>query len=63
MDTKWKNRKSVVSFMVFVLGVSLVLGNAIYFLQNWSHRLSPGQLGKMLEGEDYQSRGDRKSVV
>ncbi len=63
MDTKWKNRKSVVSFMVFVLGVSLVLGNAIYFLQNWSHRLSPGQLGKMLEGEDYQSRGRFRGYI
>ena len=42
MDTKWKNKKIGISFMIFFAGVSLTLGNSISLLQKlpgdfWKH--------------------------
>ncbi len=42
MDTKWKNKKKGISFMIFFAGISLTLGNSIGLLQNlpkdfWRH--------------------------
>lgn len=53
MDTKWKNRKKWISFMIFALGVSLVLGNGIGLLDRWPSGVPAYQLDQALS-EDYQ---------
>ena len=53
MDTKWKNRKNVISFVVFFLGVSLVLENGISILKNMPGGMLSPELDSVLE-EDYQ---------
>jgi len=53
LDTKWKNRKKGISFIIFFLAVSLMLGNGISISRRWSEEISPGQRNQILE-EDYQ---------
>lgn len=53
MGTKWKNRKKAISFMVFVLGVSLMLGSVIGILKAKPDRVKIWELDRLLE-DDYQ---------
>ncbi|MBO5283307.1 MAG: hypothetical protein J6B43_09310, partial [Lachnospiraceae bacterium] len=53
MDTKWKNRKIWISFIIFALGISLVLENGIGLLKQWPSGVSVSQLDQAMD-EDYQ---------
>lgn len=53
MGTKWKSRKSKISFMVFVLGVSLTLGGVAGIFKNKPGSVNVWQVDKLL-GRDYQ---------
>ncbi|MDE7223993.1 MAG: hypothetical protein K2O34_09460, partial [Acetatifactor sp.] len=56
MDTKWKNRKKGISFMIFFAGVSLTLGSSISLLQNLPRDFSWRHPSSILQ-EDYQQSG------
>lgn len=53
MDTKWKNRKNAISFLIFFIGVSLVLGNTMDILQDLSGEAMPQYVQQLLV-DDYQ---------
>ena len=53
MDTKWKKRKKIVSFIMFFLGVSLSLGSFAEILRLKPAGVRIWQLDRMLE-DDYQ---------
>ncbi len=53
MDTKWKNRKNAVSFMIFGLGASLTLGSISGILRDKPDGAHIWQADQILE-EDYQ---------
>lgn len=57
MDTKWKNIRNAASFIVFFLGVSLILGNMPGLLRRLPGRISGLGQGKLLE-YDYQQSDD-----
>ena len=62
MDTKWKNRKKIVSFLVFFLGVSLALGGLADILRKKPFGTRLWQLGRILEDDYQQSAGFRGCV-
>ncbi|MCI9337730.1 MAG: GHKL domain-containing protein [Lachnospiraceae bacterium] len=62
MDTKWKNRKKIVSFLVFFLGVSLALGGLADILRKKPFGTRLWQLGRILEDDYQQSAGFRGYV-
>ena len=41
MDTKWKNRKKAISFMIFFLGVSLAIGGFMGVLKDKPDGVGP----------------------
>ncbi len=53
MDTKWKNRKKAISFMIFALGVTLTLGGITGLMRDKPRGAAFWQLEKILEN-DYQ---------
>ncbi len=53
MDTKWKNRKNAISFIVFLLGVSLTLGGLAGILRDKPAGVRLWQTERLFEG-DYQ---------
>ncbi len=63
MDTKWKNRKNAISFLIFFIGVSLVLGNAINILQDLSGETIPQYVKQVLSDDYQQSRPFRSYVA
>ena len=54
MDTKWKNRKKVISFMVFFLGVSLTFGSVVEIWKNKPYGVKLYEPGKIFE-KDYRN--------
>ena len=62
MDTKWKNRKKAISFMIFFLGVSLAIGGFAGILKNKPGSVRFWQVGKLLE-DDYQRSGRFRSYI
>ena len=61
MDTKWKNRKKTISFLVFVLGVSLTLGGLADVLRKKSG-IGTWQADRLLE-DDYQQSARFRDYV
>ncbi len=53
MDTKWKNRKKVISFMIFFLGVTITLGSLADILRTKPSGAKLWQVDRILE-DDYQ---------
>ena len=53
MDTKWKNRKKGISFMIFFTGASLTLGGTVSLLQNLPGDFSWKYPDRALQ-DDYQ---------
>ena len=53
MDTKWKNRKNAISFIVFLLGVSLTMGSLAGILRDKPAGVRLWQTERLFEG-DYQ---------
>lgn len=53
MDTKWKNRKKGISFMIFFAGVSLTLSGTVSLLQNLPGDFSWRHPARALQ-DDYQ---------
>ena len=53
MDTKWKNRKNAISFIVFLLGVSLTMGSLAGILRDKPAEVRLWQTERLFE-EDYQ---------
>ena len=53
MDTKWKNRKKIISFLIFVLGVSMTLGGLTDILRTKPSGAKLWQVDRILE-DDYQ---------
>ncbi len=53
MDTKWKNRKNAISFIIFALGVSMAFGGMADILKNKPSRVGIWQVDELFE-EDYQ---------
>ena len=62
MDTKWKNRKKGISFIIFVLGVTLTLGSAAQIFRDKPSGVKIWQLNKMLE-DDYQTTGKFRKYI
>ncbi len=62
MDTKWKNRKKGISFLIFVLGVSLTLGSLVNLLKAKPSRVRIWQVNKLLE-EDYQESARFRAYI
>ena len=63
MDTKWKNRKKAISFMIFFLGVTLTIGSVADIWKNRPSGMKIYQIGRMFE-EDYQeSQRFREYIV
>ena len=62
MDTKWKNRKKIISFAAFFIGISLVLGNIADLLREWSGESLPKYLDHVLE-DDYQQSHSFRSYI
>ncbi len=56
MDTKWKNRKKGISFLVFFLGISLALGNIAAIFRDRPSGVRIWQLQRLLQ-DDYQESG------
>jgi len=54
LDTKWKNRKKVISFMVFFLGVSLTFGSVVEIWKNKPYGVKLYEPGKIFE-KDYRN--------
>lgn len=63
MDTKWKNRKKAVSFMIFFLGVSLTLGSVVDIWKNKPNGVKIYQPGKILEKDYRQSKRFREYIA
>ena len=63
MDTKWKNREKAISFMIFFLGVSLVLGGFMGVLKNRPAGVKAWQVEKMLEDDYQQSKRFREYIA
>ncbi|MCM1134252.1 MAG: HAMP domain-containing histidine kinase [Clostridium sp.] len=55
MDTKWKNRKSAVSFIIFFLGVSLTLGGIAGLIKDKPSGARLWQFDKLLQNDYQQS--------
>ncbi len=55
MDTKWKNRKKAISFLIFFLGVSLTLGGLAGIIKNKPGRIRLWQADQLFEGDYQQS--------
>ncbi len=62
MDTKWKKRKKIVSFIMFFLGVSLSLGSFAEILRLKPAGVRIWQLDRMLEDDYQESRMFREYV-
>ncbi len=62
MDTKWKKRKKIVSFIMFFLGVSLSLGSFAEILRLKPAGVRIWQLDRMLEDDYQESRRFREYV-
>ena len=53
MDTKWKNRKKIISFTAFFVGASLTLLSVVELLQKWPGG-NPVDYLKQAQQDDYQ---------
>ncbi len=62
MDTKWKKRKKIISFIMFFLGVSLSLGGFAEILRLKPAGVRIWQLDRMLEDDYQESRRFREYV-
>ena len=62
MDTKWKKRKKIISFIMFFLGVSLSLGSFAEILRLKPAGVRIWQLDRMLEDDYQESRRFREYV-
>lgn len=62
MDTKWKNIRNVLSFIIFFLGVSLTLGNLSGLIRRMPGKISDWISGKLLE-DDYQRSSDFRQHI
>ncbi len=62
MDTKWKKRKKIISFIMFFLGVSLSLGGFAEILRLKPASVRIWQLDRMLEDDYQESRRFREYV-
>ncbi len=62
MDTKWKNRKNAISFLLFFLGVSLTLGSLAEILRRKPAGVHIWELDRLLE-DDYQESARFRAYV
>ena len=62
MDTKWKNSKKIISFLVFFLGVSLALGSLAGILGKKPASAHIWELDRLLE-DDYQENARFRDYV
>lgn len=62
MDTKWKNRKKGISFIIFFAGVTLTLGSGIGLLQNLPGDFSLKHPDRVLQDDYQQSRRFRNYI-
>lgn len=62
MDTKWKNIRNVLSFIIFFLGVSLTLGNLSGLIRRMPGKISDWISGKLLE-DDYQRSSEFRQHI
>ena len=62
MDTKWKNRKKAISFLLFFLGVSLTLGSLAEILRRKPASVHIWELDRLLE-DDYQESARFRAYV
>ena len=62
MDTKWKNRKKAISFMIFALGVTLTLWGIAGLMRDKPRGAALWQLGEILEN-DYQESGRFRGYI
>ncbi len=62
MDTKWKNIRNVLSFIIFFLGVSLTLGNLSGLLRCMPGKISDWVSGRLQE-DDYQRSSDFRQYI
>ena len=62
MDTKWKNRKKAISFLLFFLGVSLTLGSLADILRRKPAGVHIWELDRLLE-DDYQESARFRAYV
>ncbi len=62
MDTKWKNRKKAISFLLFFLGVSLTLGSMADILRRKPAGVHIWELDRLLE-DDYQESARFRAYV
>ena len=62
MDTKWKNRKKAISFLLFFLGVSLTLGSLAEILRRKPAGVHIWELDRLLE-DDYQESARFRAYV
>ena len=63
MDTKWKNRKRIISFLTFFLGISLSLGSISGIFRAKPSDVRIWQLDRLLENDYQQSERFRGYVV
>jgi len=56
LDTKWKNLKKTISFLLFFLGVSLTLQSAVVILKAKPYQTKLWELDSLFQ-EDYQQTG------
>ena len=62
MDTKWKNRKKIISFLIFFLGAGLTLGSAADILRHKPSGTPVWQLDRLLEN-DYQETWNFRAYI
>ena len=62
MDTKWKNRKKAISFLLFFLGVSLTLGSLAEILRRKPASVHIWEFDRLLE-DDYQESARFRAYV
>ncbi len=62
MDTKWKNRKKGISFMIFFAGASLTLGGTVSLLQNLPGDFSWKYPDRALQ-DDYQQSSHFRGYI
>ncbi len=62
MDTKWKNSKKIISFLVFFLGTSLALGSLAGILGKKPASVHIWELDRLL-GDDYQENARFREYV
>ncbi len=62
MDTKWKNRKKAISFILFFLGISLALGSMADILRGKPAGVHFWQADQLLE-DDYQESSQFRSYI